>query len=181
MRPRRAQPPEQESKRSTGDPEKPAAWRVGAVPSSLRAIFIYAIFTGLAAASRTWWELAIFRFLTALGIGGEWAAGAALVAEIWPEEKRARAAGLLQSAWAAGFFLAALVHLGLAAYSWRVVFLVGILPAAVAVLMRYGVKEPERWSMAIYLPELYPTRIRATGVAFCFNAGRVLASASPRS
>ena len=58
--------------------------------------------------SADWWHLAIYRFLTALGIGGEWAAGAALVAEVWPEEKRAKAAGILQSAWAAGFFIAAM-------------------------------------------------------------------------
>ena len=64
-------------------------------------ILIYALFTGMAALSQTWWQLALFRFLTALGIGGEWAAGATLVAEVWPEDKRTKAAGLLQSAWAA--------------------------------------------------------------------------------
>ena len=73
-------------------------------------ILIYAVFTGLAALSQTWWQLALFRFLTALGIGGEWAAGAALVAEVWPEDKRTQAAGLLQSAWAAGFLLAAVAQ-----------------------------------------------------------------------
>ena len=77
---------------------------------------------GLAALSQDWWHLAIYRFLTALGIGGEWAAGAALVAETWPEEKRAKAAGILQSAWAVGFFLAASFNLLLAGYGWRVMF-----------------------------------------------------------
>lgn len=108
-------------------------------------ILIYAAFTGSAALSRTWWELALFRFITALGIGGEWAAGAALVAEVWPESVRARAAGVLQSAWAAGFFLAATIALILRHASWRAIFVVGIGPAAVALLVRLWVKEPERW------------------------------------
>ena len=77
--------------------------RFGRTRTLVFTILIYAVFTGLAALSQTWWELALFRFLTALGIGGEWAAGAALVAEVWPENKRAKAAGMLQSAWAAGF------------------------------------------------------------------------------
>ena len=61
-------------------------------------ILIYAVFTGLAGLSHTWWELAIYRFLTALGIGGEWAAGATLVAEVLPESLRVKGAGVLQSA-----------------------------------------------------------------------------------
>jgi MFS family permease len=266
--------------------------------------------------AQTWWHLALSRFLTALGIGGEWAAGAAIVAETWPEEKRTKAAGILQSAWAMGFFLAAMFNLTLKDYGWRMLFLIGIFPAFVALLVRWWVKEPDRWSRAheqqpaplsaifqgdlrratlvgsalafvavfglwgstnwaptlvrelpdikdadaaslaeyvsyaimalnagaifgylgfgpladrfgrrpvfafmclgsfvmlpitflvptsysgvlvllpilgffnngifsgfpIYLPELYPTRLRATGAGFCFNAGRVLASASP--
>ena len=108
-------------------------------------ILLYALFTGLAALSSTWWQLAIYRFLTALGIGGEWAAGAALVAEVWPESKRARAAGLLQSAWAGGFLVAAGANLLLKQHSWRALFMVGVLPALLAVVVRLGVKEPDRW------------------------------------
>lgn len=290
--------------------------RFGRTKVLIATIIIYAVFTGAAALAQTWWHLALSRFLTALGIGGEWAAGAAIVAETWPEEKRAKAAGILQSAWAFGFFLAAMFNLTLKDYGWRMLFLIGILPAFVALLVRWWVKEPERWSRAheqqpaplsaifegdlrratlvgsalafvavfglwgstnwaptlvrelpdikgadtanlakyvsyaimalnagaifgylgfgpladrfgrrpvfafmclgsfvmlpmtylvptsysgvlmllpilgffnngifsgfpIYLPELYPTRLRATGAGFCFNAGRVLASASP--
>jgi len=111
-------------------------------------ILIYAVFTGLAALSQNWWELALFRFLTALGIGGEWAAGAALVAEAWPENKRTRAAGLLQSAWAAGFIIAAILTLLLRNCSWRIIFVVGVAPALVAFLVRLWVREPERWVKA---------------------------------
>ena len=117
----------------------------GRTKTLIVTILTYAVFTGLAALSQDWWHLAIYRFLTALGIGGEWAAGAAIVAEVWPEEKRAKAAGILQSAWAVGFFLAASINLLLQGYGWRLLFLVGIAPAVVALLVRLLVKEPERW------------------------------------
>jgi MFS family permease len=146
-------------------------------------ILIYAVFTGLAALSQTWWQLAVFRFITALGIGGEWAAGAALVAEVWPEAKRARAAGLLQSAWAAGFFLAASINLLLRDCGWRPIFVVGIAPALVALLVRWWVKEPERWVRAragekpsgtaglqklgeLFSPELKRATLAGSGLAF---------------
>ena len=121
---------------------------LGRTKTLIITILIYAIFTGLAALSQDWWHLAIYRFLTALGIGGEWAAGAALVAETWPEEKRAKAAGILQSAWAVGFFLAASFNLLLAGYGWRVMFVIGVLPAFVSLLVRWHVKEPDRWAKA---------------------------------
>ena len=72
--------------------------RYGRTKTLIATILLYATFTGMAALSLEWWHLAIYRFfyrfLTALGIGGEWAAGAAIVAETWPEEKRAKAAGI---------------------------------------------------------------------------------------
>jgi MFS family permease len=108
-------------------------------------ILIYAVFTAMAGFAHTWWQLALYRFLTALGIGGEWAAGAALVAEVWPESLRVKGAGILQSAWGAGYFLGAGVYLLLSAQSWRVMFFVGLLPAIVAVFARLKVKEPEKW------------------------------------
>jgi MFS family permease len=119
--------------------------RIGRSKTLIITILIYALFTGMAALSQTWWHLALYRFLTALGIGGEWAAGAALVAEVWPERRRAQAAGMLQSAWAAGFLLAATLNLFLKDFGWRTLFLVGIAPAGVALLVRLFVKESERW------------------------------------
>jgi len=132
--------------------------RFGRTKTLVMTILIYSVFTGMAALAQDWWHLAIYRFLTALGIGGEWAAGAAIVAEVWPEEKRAKAAGILQSAWAAGFFLAAAVNLFLRGHGWRVLFLVGILPALVALLVRLWVREPERWVQAKALEMQDPTR-----------------------
>lgn len=111
-------------------------------------ILIYAVFTGLAGFSQTWWQLALFRFVTALGIGGVWGAGATLVAEVWPESLRVKGAGLLQSAWGAGYFLGAGLYLLLSARSWRVMFFVGVLPALVAVFTELKVKEPEKWRQA---------------------------------
>lgn len=111
-------------------------------------ILIYAVFTGLAGLSHTWWELGIYRFLTALGIGGEWAAGATLVAEVWPERLRVKGAGILQSAWGAGYFLAAGFYWLLSSYSWRVMFFIGLVPALVAMFARMKVREPERWRKA---------------------------------
>jgi MFS family permease len=122
-----------------------AADYIGRARTLIITILIYAVFTALAGLSHSWWELATYRFLTALGIGGEWAAGATLVAEVWPESLRVKGAGLLQSAWGAGYFLAAAVYLLLSAHSWRVMFFVGLAPAVVALLARLRVREPERW------------------------------------
>jgi len=134
-----------------------AADRFGRTRVMVVTIFIYAIFTGLAALSQTWWQLAIFRFLTALGVGGEWACGVALVAEVFPENARSRAAGVLNGAWAVGFFLASIINLAVTNFigplfpdvaSWRFVFLVGIFPALVAAWIRRRFHEPERWVRA---------------------------------
>ncbi len=124
---------------------------IGRARTLVLTILIYAVFTAMAGLAHTWWALAIYRFLTALGIGGEWAAGATLGAEVWPDRFRVAGAGLLQSAWGAGYFLAAGVNLALARQSWRVMFFVGIVPALVALLVRLKVREPERWQQARHL------------------------------
>jgi MFS family permease len=145
--------------------------RFGRTRTLIVTILFYALFTGMAALSGAWWQLALYRFFTALGIGGEWAAGAALVAEVWPEDKRAKAAGMLQSAWAAGFLLAAIIMLALRNQSWRLVFVVGIAPALVALLVRSCVKEPERWVKA-HLQECQGRGRRASKLAELFKPER---------
>ncbi len=125
-----------------------AADYFGRTTTLVATILMYAVFTGMAALSQEWWHLALSRFLTALGIGGEWAAGAAIVAETWPEDARAKAAGILQSAWGGGFFLAAALNLWMKDSGWRALFLVGVLPAFVALFVRWWVKEPDRWIQA---------------------------------
>ncbi len=109
-------------------------------------ILLYCLFTGLTALCQTWEQVAAVRFLTALGIGGEWAAGAALIAEVVPNRARAGAASILQTAAAFGPVLAALCTQYLAHLGWRGLFLVGIAPAVLTIAIRWGVKEPERWS-----------------------------------
>jgi MFS family permease len=150
---------------------------IGRARTLVITILIYAVFTGLAGFAHTWWQLAGYRFLTALGIGGEWAAGATLIAEVWPESLRVKGAGLLQSAWAAGYFVAAGVHALLSNQSWRLMFFVGIVPALVALVARLKVREPERWERAsggrLTLLELFdPAHRRDTlvGSALAFVA-----------
>lgn len=144
----------------------------GRTKTLIFTILIYAVFTALAALSHTWWQLALFRFITALGIGGEWAAGATLVAEVWPEDKRAKAAGILQSAWAGGFLLAAVITLLLRDCGWRALFVVGVAPALVALLVRLWVKEPERWVKA-HAEEQRAGGTRARKLAELFAPGLV--------
>jgi MFS family permease len=122
-----------------------AADYIGRAKALVATILIYSLFTGLSAAADNWWQLAIFRFITGLGLGGEWAAGAALVAEVWPDRLRAKAGAILQSAAAFGYFFAAVITLFVGARSWRYVYLVGALPAVFVLFIRMIVKEPEAW------------------------------------
>ena len=125
-------------------------------------ILIYASFTGLCAIAASWQELAFYRFLTGLGIGGEWAAGAALIAESFPEKSRAKAAGIMQASGGIGFFLATGLYLFIGPYGWRWVFALGVFPALVAFYIRQSLEEPDRWSQskakgeAICGPDLLP-------------------------
>jgi MFS family permease len=117
----------------------------GRTKALLVTILLYSLFTGLSAAAHTWWQLAGFRFITGLGLGGEWAAGAAFVAEVWPDRLRARAGSILQSAAAFGYFFAALISLRVGSYSWRYVYLVGAAPALLVLFVRFLVREPDKW------------------------------------
>ncbi|MFT4095628.1 MAG: MFS transporter [Rhodoblastus sp.] len=119
--------------------------RVGRARTMIITIVIYAGFTGLSGLAQSWTQLAILQGLAGFGIGGEWAAGAALVAETWPERHRARAMQIMQMAFGIGFFFAAVANLFLGPISWRWVLAMGAAPAIVSLVIRHFVPEPERW------------------------------------
>ena len=110
-------------------------------------ILTYALFTGLSYFATAWWHLLICRFLAALGIGGEWAVGSALLAETWPSKWRPWAAACLQTAVNLGVIIACGVYYVLAAHPQRV-FLAGVVPAFLVLWIRYSVPEPAEWVLA---------------------------------
>lgn len=125
--------------------------RLGRSRTLCLTILTYAGFTGLAAAAQTWWQLALFRFLAALGIGGEWAVGASLLSETWPRHWRPWIAAVLQTGVNVGILLAVLAHYLMApivATQPRWLFLVGVLPALLVLWIRRAVPETEEWSRA---------------------------------
>jgi MFS family permease len=114
-------------------------------------ILTYALFTGLSCLATSWWHLLIFRFLSALGIGGEWAVGASLLSETWPRRWRPWIAAVLQSGVNVGVLLAVLANFLMADIvdtQPRWIFLVGILPALMVFWIRRAVPEPEEWQAA---------------------------------
>jgi MFS family permease len=127
--------------------------RVGRARVMLWTILIYSLFTGLSALAWDFWSFSVFRFLTGLGVGGEFAVGVALVAEVMPPRARPFALGLLQALSAVGNISAALISLLLfkleqsqaIGSAWRIMFVIGALPALLAILIRRRLKEPERW------------------------------------
>jgi MFS family permease len=119
--------------------------RIGRARTMVITIVIYALFTGLSGLAQNWGQLAALQAIAGFGIGGEWAAGASLVAESWPERHRARAMQIMQMAFAFGFFAAALNNLILGPISWRWVLAAGALPAVLSLLIRFFVPEPDRW------------------------------------
>jgi MFS family permease len=119
--------------------------RIGRSRTMVITIIIYAVFTALSGLAQNWQQLAFFQAVAGFGIGGEWAAGAALIAETWDEKHRARAMQVMQMAFSFGFLLAALDNLLLGPISWRWVLAVGAVPAVVALGIRWFVPEPERW------------------------------------
>jgi len=120
--------------------------RYGRTRALMGSVLIYSVFTAASGLATTALQLAIFRILLGFGMGGEWASGAALVSETWPASHRGKALGLMQSAWAIGYGLAAVVTMiVLPRWGWRVVFFIGVLPACLTLWIRRHVKEPELW------------------------------------
>lgn len=123
--------------------------RFGRTRALMWSIGLYSVFTGACGLAQSVTELAVFRALLGLGMGGEWASGAALVSETWPARHRAKALAFVQSAWAVGYACAALVTaLVLPRFGWRAVFFVGVLPALLTVWVRRNVQEPPLWREA---------------------------------
>ncbi len=123
--------------------------RMGRSKALMASILVYSIFTAACGLAQNLAQLALFRILLGLGMGGEWACGAALVAETWPSQHRGKAFGVMQSSWAIGFGLAAAVTaVVLPRYGWRAVFFVGIIPALITFWIQRCVPEPEIWLRA---------------------------------
>lgn len=126
-----------------------AADKVGRVPALVASILIYSVFTAATGLAGSVAQLAVFRVALGLGMGGEWASGAALVSETWPAEHRGKALGIVQSAWAVGYAAAAVVTaVVLPVWGWRAVFFVGIAPAVLTLFVRRHVPESPLWLAA---------------------------------
>lgn len=120
--------------------------RLGRAWAMRLSILVYSIFTAACGLAQSVPQLAVFRVFLGLGMGGEWATGAALVAETWPAAHRGKALGVMQSAWAVGYAAAAgVTALVLPRFGWRAVFFVGVLPALVTLWIRRRVEEPAVW------------------------------------
>lgn len=122
--------------------------RLGRSRTLMLTILTYAIFTGMSFFAQAWWHLLIFRFLAALGIGGEWAAGSALVAESLHTKHRAWASATLQSGYIMGCIAAALTSGAMSSLEPKWVFVIGVLPAFIVLWIRKAVPEPEEWAKA---------------------------------
>src|ERR1700720_2271222 len=120
--------------------------RIGRCRTLIYAIMLYSFGSAGSATATGIGSLLLWRAIVGLGLGGEWSAGAVLVAESWPPQHRAKAIGLMQSGWALGYMLAAATTAFiLPRFGWRMLFLVGILPAFLTIWIQRKVQEPEIW------------------------------------
>jgi MFS family permease len=120
--------------------------RFGRVRALSLSICVYSVATAMCGFTHTAWQLMLCQMLLGLGMGGEWASGAALVAETWPARHRGKALALVQSSWAVGYALGAgIVAVIMPHFGWRAVFFVGIAPALVTLWLQRHLREPEAW------------------------------------
>ena len=127
--------------------------RYGRTRALMFSVALYSIFTAACGFAHSLNQLIVYRALLGIGMGGEWASGAALVSETWPAQHRGKALGFMQSGWAIGYAAAALVNaLVQPAFGWRAVFFVGILPAFFTFWVRRYVEEPPIWKAASRTP-----------------------------
>lgn len=158
--------------------------RIGRTRTLMLTMLLYALGTAACAGATNIWMLVGFRIVASLGIGGEWAAGAAMVAEVVPDRRRVEAGALLYTSAPAGLFLATFANFQIAGNlfkgspetSWRYVFLCGLIPAVVAFVVRLFVREPERWVEStataprprlreLFTPEIRPLTIGGFAMA----------------
>jgi MFS family permease len=130
--------------------------KIGRAKTMMITILFYSVFTGLSALAFDFWSFSLLRLLTGLGVGGEFAVGVALVAEVMPDRARPYALGRLQALSAVGNMTAAGIAMVLGKFeetgaigsAWRIMFIVGTLPALLAIVIRRNLEEPERWQAA---------------------------------
>src|SRR5713226_3883878 len=133
--------------------------RIGRTRALMASILVYSLASAACGLSHSIPQLAFFRFLLGLGMGGEWTAAAALIAETWRAEHRAKALGLMQSSYAIGEAIAALIVLAvLPHFGWRAVFFVGVLPALLVFWIQSSVPEPALWTARTSKPKRTPLR-----------------------
>jgi MFS family permease len=140
--------------------------RQGRVRALMLSVLLYSVFTAACGFAQNAVQLAVFRIFLGIGMGGEWASGAALVSETWSSKHRGKALGLMQSSWAIGYALAAVVNLlvqDVFGFGWRAVFFVGVLPALYAFWVRRGVEEPAIWKAVRTKPVRVPLRTALAG------------------
>ncbi|MFO0832701.1 MAG: MFS transporter [Phycisphaerales bacterium] len=149
--------------------------RLGRTRTLVLTVLTYAVFTGLSFFATTWWMLMAFRFVAALGIGGEWAAGSALVSETLHARHRAWASATLQSGYMVGCILASLTSGLLAGHDPKWVFVIGVAPALLTLWIRSAVPEPEEWARearsrtapavsALFAPRLFRTTVATSAL-----------------
>jgi MFS family permease len=153
--------------------------RIGRVRAMTISILLYSLATAGLATSTALWQLAAWRVIVGLGMGGEWSCGSVLVAETWPAEHRGKAMGLMQSGWAIGaLFAAAISSVVLDRFGWRILFLIGALPAVAAFVIRRRVEEPQVWrertERTSSFTEMFSPRFIRTTVVVTIVASSVL-------
>jgi MFS family permease len=154
--------------------------RWGRTRALMASVLLYSVFTAACGFANSALALAVFRVFLGLGMGGEWATGAALVSETWPDRHRAKALAFMQSSWAIGYALATAMNylvrsvLGL---DWRAMFFLGILPALLTIWVRRRVQEPERWRKSRESASRISVWRAASGPMFVVTAALALMNA----
>ena len=119
--------------------------RFGRRPIMISTILLYALFSGLTYFATELWHVAVLRFFVAMGVGGEWAVAASLVAEVFPARARAQASGIFHASSILGTWMAALAGMAVGMH-WRYAYLIGVIPALLVVWVRSSVREPAKWA-----------------------------------